>query len=96
MNVEGLQEVFKLFAQRLDEIDQRFEDLGSEIKAVKQTEDEKVASQFVMPTWKILSSDVEEDNEEIVERLKDNIPEQEEEAESVLDTMFWKPFLGTK
>jgi hypothetical protein len=97
LNVDGLQEIFKNVNTHLGNLSNRIQELEGSLAEVQQEEDEKVASKFEFPNWKMLFNQPEEENETIVERLKENLPETEENTEpSVLDIGFYQPFFNKK
>lgn len=82
LNVTGLQEALSTLNNRLTTIEQSIEVLGTEVKAVKVDEDTKIASMIAAPNWAAFvnskQEEPEEDEEELLETLKSNIPEYKE------------------
>ena len=84
LNVSGLQEALQTLNNRLTSIEGVVENLGAEVKAVKVDEDTKIANAFApafnpAPNWNsIVSGKQADEEEELLETLKGNIPEYKE------------------
>lgn len=94
LDVEGLQGLFHTVGEKLTETEQRLQAVEAQLVEVKATEDEKVASLLAAPNWSLFNMVEDKADEDVVARLKENLPEVAGDQDNMLGIGFWQPFYG--